>query len=64
MLWQIYLGDSRRAGGPPPPALNRGAYCGWHVPTGHALYSPVAIADDGTVLVGSSEGFLYAIGER
>lgn len=64
LLWQVYLGDSRRAGGPPPPALGTGATCEWDVPTGHALYSPVAIADDGTVLVGSSEGFLYAIGER
>jgi outer membrane protein assembly factor BamB len=64
LVWKIYLGDSRIAGGAPPAALQGNGSCEWDVPTGHALYSPVAIADDGTLLVGSSEGFLYAIGER
>ena len=32
-----------------------------HIPTGHPAYSPLAIADDGTLLAGTHEGFLYAI---
>lgn len=61
-LWQVYLGDQRYAGKGRPkfPASKYG--CEWKVPVGHPIYSPVAVAKDGTILVGSGEGFLYAIG--
>jgi outer membrane protein assembly factor BamB len=61
LLWQIYLGEAGRAGQAPPFALAAKNRCEWDVPSGHSLYSPAAIADDGTVLVGSGEGYLYAI---
>lgn len=60
-LWDVYLGDSTLAGKARPPAPPSRHGCDWDVPSGHSLYAPAAIAEDGTVLVGSSEGFLYAI---
>jgi outer membrane protein assembly factor BamB len=52
-VWQIYLGGSRPAG--------RSSGCEWEVQAGHSIYSPAAVAPDGTLLVGTAEGFLYAI---
>ena len=59
--WELYLGDEKIAGKPRAPSS--GNNCDWDVPSGHPLYSPVAVAEDGTVLVGSGEGLIYAIGE-
>ncbi len=62
-LWQVYLGDKKLAG-KPRPAFPKSRYgCEWKVPVGDSLFSPVAVANDGTVLVGSGEGFLYALGD-
>jgi outer membrane protein assembly factor BamB len=58
VLWGFYLGDSRAVGDPPPGAQGTG--CNWDAPQ-HALYSPASIAPDGTLLVGSEEGYLYAL---
>ena len=63
-LWQIYLGDSRKAGGPVPKEISGMQGCEWDVPAGSAAYSPAAIAGDGALLVGTHEGFLYAIEDR
>jgi outer membrane protein assembly factor BamB len=61
--WQVYLGEERRVGVvAPSPGAGIGT-CVWDVPSGAPLYSPPAIAEDGTVIVGSGEGFVYAIGE-
>lgn len=61
-LWELYLGEEKEAG--PPKVLKiPGQSCEWEVPSGAPLYAPPAIAEDGTVLVGSGEGILYAIGE-
>ena len=58
--WSLYLGDSQavRSG-----SRDSGTRCRWEVTSGHSLYSPPAIARDGTILQGSSEGYLYAIEE-
>ena len=63
-VWQLYLGDSRKAGGTVPPEISAMQGCEWDVPVGSAAYSPAAIAGDGTLLVGTHEGFLYAIDDR
>jgi eukaryotic-like serine/threonine-protein kinase len=60
-MWDLYLGDSTRAGAARAPAPPSRHGCDWDVPNGHPLYSPVAVAEDGTLLVGSGEGFVYAI---
>ncbi|MEP7120538.1 MAG: PQQ-binding-like beta-propeller repeat protein [Byssovorax sp.] len=63
VLWRVYLGEERRASVVAPSGGGAIASCTWDVPSGAPLYSPPAIADDGTVIVGSGEGFVYAIGE-
>jgi outer membrane protein assembly factor BamB len=63
VLWQIYLGEERHVGSALPKAIGAQASCEWEVPVGAPLYAPPAIAANGTVLVGSGEGFLYALGE-
>jgi outer membrane protein assembly factor BamB len=62
VLWSFYLGDAVKAKrGAPPAAAAKPNSCEWDVSSGHALYSPAAVAEDGTLLVGSGEGYLYAI---
>lgn len=63
VLWQMYLGEERRAGLVAAGKSGSPSSCAWDVPSGAPLYSPPAIAEDGTVIVGSGEGFVYAIGE-
>jgi eukaryotic-like serine/threonine-protein kinase len=63
VLWEVYLGEERRAGVVAPGKMLLPLTCTWDVPSGAPLYSPPAIAEDGTVIVGSGEGFLYALGE-
>ena len=63
VLWQLYLGEQRRVGLVPPAKIGAQTSCEWEVPAGAPLYAPPAIAEDGTVLIGSGEGILYAIGE-
>lgn len=63
VAWSVYLGSSAVAA-PGGPARARAA-CEWEpAPGTFALFSPAAVANDGTLLVGSNEGFLYAIRER
>jgi outer membrane protein assembly factor BamB len=64
VLWQIYLGEERYVGPLAPRKIREQTGCEWEVPSGAPLYAPPAIAEDGTVLVGSGEGLLYAIGEE
>jgi eukaryotic-like serine/threonine-protein kinase len=59
VLWQIYLGEAARAGSARPASPPD--RCEWQVPSGDSLYAPIAIAEDGTLLVGSGEGYLYAL---
>ena len=58
--WSLYLGDSQAVR---PGTRNSETRCRWEVASGHSLYSPPAIAPDGTILLGTSEGYLYAIEE-
>lgn len=58
-VWAFHLGDAAPAGPRPPGAAGTGS-CQWD-PPGFPLYAPPAIAADGTILVGSGEGYLYAL---
>lgn len=64
LLWELYLGDSGVAGKGTPGALRNQKNCSWDVPSGWPLFSPAAVAPNGTLLVGSGEGYLYAVGNR
>jgi outer membrane protein assembly factor BamB len=61
LRWSIDLGDSRTAGTRKRAPSGAATRCSWDLPQGHPLYAPPAIAADGTVFVGSGEGYLYAI---
>lgn len=61
-LWKIYLGDKRHAGSTPPAAPASRHGCDWEVGVGSSIYSPAAVSETGTLLVGTAEGWLYAIG--
>lgn len=59
--WRVFLGRSGDAGKVDTAPLPRPAErCDWS-PSNAPLYSPVAIAGDGTVIAGSGEGWVYAI---
>ncbi len=58
--WEYFLGDSKRLGqARQKPAQKQN--CDWENPDG-AIYAPAAVAEDGTLFVGTAEGVLYAIG--
>jgi outer membrane protein assembly factor BamB len=61
VAWKMYLGDKAQAGTQVPLAAKS---CEWDVPSGSPLYSPVAVAPDGTVLAGNGAGTLFAIEEQ
>lgn len=61
LAWQIYLGEERKVGQSMPAAHRAQTSCEWEVPSGSPIYSPAAIADDGTILLGTGEGFVFAI---
>ena len=65
MIWQMYLGEAGKAGVVPTTGRQpRGnTNCAWEIESGAALYSPAAIAPDGTVLQGNGAGTLFAIEE-
>jgi len=65
LVWRTYLGDKALTGtrAPGPPKAGSGA-CEWDVPSGSPLYAPVAIAPDGTVLVGNGAGTLFALEQQ
>lgn len=62
-LWQLYLGEERRVGPTLPGAIQGQGGCEWAVPSGSSLYAPPAIAEDGTLIVGSGEGVVFAIAD-
>jgi outer membrane protein assembly factor BamB len=61
-VWQLYLGEERRLSNALPSAHRSGG-CSWEVPSGSALFSPPAIAANGTIIIGSGEGFVFAIAD-
>jgi len=64
--WRIYLGQQTLAGQNFPEQLTEAYWdrCLWGPDVGHSIYASPAIASDGTIVVGSLEGWLYAVGEQ
>jgi outer membrane protein assembly factor BamB len=63
-VWRFYLGEAAKAGPDIPlPLKDLSADCAWKPPVGAPLLSSPAIAPDGTLILGSSEGWLYALEE-
>lgn len=63
-VWHVYLGDHAQHGETIPPAIlhHRDA---WSKPAvGDALYATPAVARDGTLVIGSGDGWLYGIHEQ
>ena len=62
--WALYLGDANRPPLPFPDELRDGDWsrCEWDPPVGRAIYASPAIADDGTVIVATGDGYLHAVG--
>lgn len=60
--WRIFLGDH---GGPGtfPPEFGA-EFCQWGPEDSYSILSSPAVAPNGVILVGTLEGWLYAIGDR
>jgi outer membrane protein assembly factor BamB len=58
--WSMYLGRHESAGKKAPDLAPDRPFDGWA--SDDALYAPPAIGPDGTVYVGSGDGYLYAVG--
>ncbi|MEO0474784.1 MAG: PQQ-binding-like beta-propeller repeat protein [Planctomycetota bacterium] len=60
LRWTVYLGNHDLAGVDNTPAELRG---GWEPNVGRPIYATPAIAKDGTLVIGTGEGWLYCIRE-
>jgi outer membrane protein assembly factor BamB len=61
LAWSVYLGQNALQGAFPPDFDQ--SFCEWQPRAGTSLLASPAVADNGVVLVGSLEGYLYAIGD-
>ncbi len=63
LAWKLYIGEAAIAGDRFPETLPDGGYdCSWQPPTGGSIYSSPAIGPDGSIVVGTEEGYLYRVG--
>jgi outer membrane protein assembly factor BamB len=61
-LWELYIGNATNAGRGASPG--GAAACNWEVAGGSSIYASLALASDGTIIAGTGEGFVYAIGKQ
>jgi hypothetical protein len=61
LAWSIYLGREELEGAFPVDYAE--GFCEWGPTTGSSLIASPAVADNGVVLVGSLEGYLFAVGD-
>jgi outer membrane protein assembly factor BamB len=62
-VWEIYLGNESGQSAGTFPAGFDDDFCE-NDETGYAILSSPAITDEGVIIVGTLEGFIYAIGDR
>jgi outer membrane protein assembly factor BamB len=65
IVWQIYLGDVDGDGrsGAFPPEHNESDFCQWGPENGNSILGSPAIAPDGTIVIGTGEGYMVAVGD-
>jgi len=65
LVWSIYLGDVDGDGrtGAFPPTYEDSDFCQWGPEDGNSIFGSPAIAPDGTVVVGTGEGYIVAVGD-
>lgn len=63
MIWQMYLGDVAQVGPNLPAKIMPSGWehCAWDPAVGKPLYASPGLDSDGTIFVGSGQGWLYAI---
>jgi outer membrane protein assembly factor BamB len=64
LKWQFYLGKSDLADEKLPDGIQRGANWEEDPAVGIPVYASCAIGEDGTLILGTGEGFIYAIGNQ
>lgn len=65
IAWRIYLGsESGQSAGTFPAGFDEDADFCEEDETGYAILSSPAITEDGVIIVGTLEGWIYAIGDR
>ena len=65
LKWMLYLGKVTCVGDRLPEDIMpaESVNCAWNPAVGKPLYASPAIDSDGTIYIGSGQGFFYAIGE-
>jgi outer membrane protein assembly factor BamB len=65
ITWQIYLGDVDGDGrtGAFPPTFDNSDFCQWGPANGNSILASPAVAPDGTIVIGTLEGYMVAIGD-
>ena len=61
LAWSLYLGQKDRNGAFPPDF--DASFCEWQPRTGASILASPAVAANGVVVVGTLEGYLFAIGD-
>jgi hypothetical protein len=66
LLWSLYLGDAPRSGRDFPSDLMPPGWpeAAWEPNVGKPIFASPAIASDGRIVIGTDQGYLFAIGEK
>ncbi len=60
--WSLFLGDAERPALPVPDEVTQANGCSWDGPIeGSAIFASPAVAADGTVIVATGQGYVFAI---
>jgi len=62
--WSIYLGIGRSPGEFPEDYGPETPFCEWAPTAGYSILASPAVSEDGIVVVGTLEGYLFGIGDR
>ena len=63
-IWQMFQYDERRTGQCPYDTSKNNGTLKWKFITSEEIQSSPVISSDGTIYVGSNDGYLYAIGGK
>ena len=63
-IWPMFQYDARRTGQCPYDTSKNNGTLKWEFITSEEIQSSPVISSDGTIYVGSNDGYLYAIGRK